>query len=301
MRWCLLVVFAGACDPYDVCDVVTGVPLPALLSETGLDAPGVRAYTPSFTLWSDGADKQRWLWLPPGTVIDTSNPDEWEFPIGTRAWKEFRLAGLRIETRLIERLDDGTWADLAYAWQPDQLDAVAVEVGADNAIGTRHDIPSAGACRACHGGRRSHLLGISAIQLAHPAVPGELALDELVATNRLVPPPVPPVVSGDDVARAALGYLHANCSHCHNQTRPESSGARCYDPDNDVDFALRVDPESQVVGVGATVHTVRDRHDRMLELMSRRGDELHMPPLATEDVDVEGVAAVRAWIMDVAN
>lgn len=296
MRWCLLVVFSAACDSFDVCDVVTSVQLPARLSETGLDASGVRAYTPAFALWSDGADKRRWLWLPPGAVIDTSDPDEWAFPIGTRAWKEFSTGGVRIETRLIQHLDDGTWADVAYAWGPDQVDAVAIEAGTDNALGTRHDIPSAGDCRACHGGRRSHLLGISAIQLAHPAAPGELALDELIATNRLAPPPVPPVLPGDDSARSALGYLHANCSHCHNQTRPESSGSRCYDPDNDVDFALRVDPESPAVGIAAPLHTARERHDRLLELMSRRGDDLHMPPLATKDVDVEGVAAVRAWI-----
>jgi len=296
MRWLPLCVLLGACDPYDVCDVVTDVPLPARLSETFRDAPGARPYAPTFALWSDGAEKTRWLWLPPGGTIDTSDPDEWDFPIGTRAWKEFRVDGVRIETRLIQRLDDGSWADLAYAWEPDQSEAFAIEAGSENALATRHDIPSAGACRACHGGRKSHLLGVSAIQLAHPAATGELALDELNASGRLQPPVIAPVVPGDDVERAALGYLQANCSHCHNQTRPESSGARCYDPDNDVDFALRVDPESPAVGVGAALHTARDRHDRMLELMARRGSDLHMPPLATEDVDREGVAAMRAWL-----
>lgn len=35
---------------------------------------------------------------------------------------------------------------------------------------------------------------------------------------------------------------------------------------------------------------------RLLELVARRGARLHMPPLATERVDEEGVALIHAWI-----
>ena len=63
-------------------------------------APNVRAYAPGAPVWSDGADKSRWVYLPAGTKIDTSRMDEWTFPNGTKIWKEFRLGGKRIETRL---------------------------------------------------------------------------------------------------------------------------------------------------------------------------------------------------------
>src|SRR5262245_31431150 len=61
------------------------------LSETGLfediaaDRVGrdVLAYTPAFELWVGGASKRRWLRLPPGTRIDTSDLDAWQFPVGT--------------------------------------------------------------------------------------------------------------------------------------------------------------------------------------------------------------------------
>jgi hypothetical protein len=43
-------------------------------------------------------------------------PAAWEFPPGTRLWKEFSVNGRRVETRLIERLDDGEWRFAAYAW-----------------------------------------------------------------------------------------------------------------------------------------------------------------------------------------
>src|SRR5262249_29683559 len=89
---------------------------PLLLSETGLYEPGSTTriapdnifYIPQYPLWSDGAKKRRWISIPRGTRIDASNPDAWEFPIGTRLWKEFSF-GERTETRYIERISDGSY------------------------------------------------------------------------------------------------------------------------------------------------------------------------------------------------
>ena len=60
-------------------------------------------YTPSTPLWSDGAQKQRWIELPPNTQIDISNPNEWTFPVGTKLFKEFRVNGKRVETRMFQK------------------------------------------------------------------------------------------------------------------------------------------------------------------------------------------------------
>jgi hypothetical protein len=92
---------------------------PLHLHETGLFAagspagtgPGVMSFTPQYALWSDGAAKRRWLYLPPGTQIDAANPDAWEFPRGTRLWKEF-AHDRAVETRYIER------RAMALAMQP---------------------------------------------------------------------------------------------------------------------------------------------------------------------------------------
>src|SRR5688572_2248112 len=69
---------------------------PSLLSETGLYlsdmttlGPGVRPFEPGHELWSDAAEKKRWIALPEGEAIDTSDMDYWDYPIGTRLWKEF--------------------------------------------------------------------------------------------------------------------------------------------------------------------------------------------------------------------
>jgi len=68
--------------------------------------PALRAYKPALELWADGATKQRFISIPAGIKIDTSSFDEWVFPNGTKVWKEFRLDGKRVETRLYEKGTD---------------------------------------------------------------------------------------------------------------------------------------------------------------------------------------------------
>lgn len=76
-------------------------------------APSVQAYTPAFTLYSDGASKARFISLPAGGQIDTSDLDNWVFPVGTKIWKEFSVGGVRVETRLAWKTDT-QWSLLDY-------------------------------------------------------------------------------------------------------------------------------------------------------------------------------------------
>lgn len=80
----LLLAGCQTFESYRYCSEVPPAQLsavPAHLSATGLYAdlgadalaPGVLPYRPEFELWSDGASKRRWIWLPPGTRIDTGS------------------------------------------------------------------------------------------------------------------------------------------------------------------------------------------------------------------------------------
>jgi hypothetical protein len=307
-----------ACGRYWVCDEPADADLarlPARLSETGLfaDVPsdalalGVRAYRPQFALWSDGADKRRWVSLPVGSRIDSADPDDWSFPVGTKFWKEFTRDGVRVETRLLTRWGTGQadWIGAAYIWNDDGSDAGLSAYGAENAGGTAHDVPAAGECMACHGGTKSVILGFSAIQLAHDADDGGVTLQTLNEEN-LWSEPISnqPRVPGDATERAALGYLHANCGHCHNQDRPARTGARCFDPDNDFDFRLSVHALGSVADT-PTRKTIREAvkpgapgASRLIDLMSQRGLFKQMPPLASERVDPDGVELISAFIRE---
>src|SRR5580698_3735412 len=151
MRTTLLVVVAvfaaavGCVTSSHDADGVGSDGAPADLRDTGLYgdwarrdiATDVHAYTPGFALWSDGAQKSRWIYLPPGTQIDATDLDEWTFPVGTKLWKEFRhnitaanghvVPDQRIETRMLwKRADNGSaddWTMVTYVWSADQTDA----------------------------------------------------------------------------------------------------------------------------------------------------------------------------------
>jgi len=94
---------------------VGGNSAPPLLSETGLYARNGQIaarnliFVPAVPLWSDGAAKSRWVYLPEAAKIDVSDIDSWQFPVGTIFWKEFAWAGRRVETRMIWKPTDSSW------------------------------------------------------------------------------------------------------------------------------------------------------------------------------------------------
>lgn len=292
--------------------------LPEKLSETGLYvagsttqlADGVRAYEPRYVLWSDGADKKRWLYLPAGAQIDTSHMDAWSFPVGTKVWKEFSLAGKRLETRLLWKTSQG-WFRMAFAWNESETDAVATPNGAQNVRGTAHDIPTRNDCAECHKGSPDMLLGVSAIQLSHDMP--DVNLKQLASAGLLDHPPapntdfrLPSTNTTTTKAWNALGYLHANCGTCHNQT------GMAWDRVH-IDFWLHTSELSSpastqsylttvsVIPTNTTGVTFRIApHDTansaVILRMNARGVPTAMPPLASETVDTAGVTLVSDWI-----
>lgn len=291
---------------------------PELLSEAGLYAdlssgeelaPGVVEYRPRFELWSDGAEKRRFLFLPPGARIDSSDMDYWVFPVGTRAFKEFTRDGVRVETRMLEKTAYGEWLMLAFAWNAGGTDAIAAPRGETDAAGTPHDIPSRVMCGECHENMPDRLLGIGAVQLAHSL--GGLTLDTLVADGRLTnPPPSPIELPGDTVAQEALGYLHANCGNCHNrrsgdfpmvhlELHLEMAGLSSIE--ETTTYRSTVDVPFEGVPPSPDIPEVRiapgdPEGSAVYQRMNVRGPLVQMPPLATEEPDTTGLAAVASFI-----
>jgi hypothetical protein len=271
-------------------------------------AEGVRPFTPRFTMWTDGATKRRWIYLPPSAQIDTSDPDAWNFPVGTKLWKEFTRDGVRVETRMLFKhgAEPGAWTPISYVWSDDG-DGWATPDGVVNARGTTHDVPSAGSCHGCHGGTVSGVLGFSAIQLPRHGNTDEIGLDELVAAGRFSGPlPRSNELPGDAATQAALGYLHANCSHCHNQTRPQRSGPRCFDPERSFSFMLRTAELDQTAAtatyrtaVGEVISAGNPDGSEILSRVQSRDPRFGMPALGTKLVDDEGVDILTTWVKEI--
>jgi len=300
----------------------SGPPSYTLLSETGLyDDPaalllarGTQEFAPAFALWSDGADKRRWIELPEGTAIDSSDMNRWSFPIGTKLWKEFSLGGVRLETRLIERYGPapGDYWMGAFVWAEDQGDAVLAPEGQADVLGTAHDAPSQERCSACHNGEPGRVLGFSALQLG-AALPesAPLTLSSLAAQNRLGSPlPEPlPAPPGDAPTAAALGYLHANCGHCHNPrgtSWPDTQmllrlGVEEHDAPSTGLYQSVIGQRLQAFRDGEGLITLRvdagqPETSGVVTRMQVRGPMQQMPPLASEVVDAAGVELVSAWV-----
>ena len=206
------------------------------------------AFAPQYPLWTDGAAKRRWISLPPGTAIDASDPDNWVFPVGTRLWKEFAFGGRPVETRFIERLADGAGATPPTPGAPTAARRCWRRSGLrgtyDLGGGRSHSIPSVGDCKVCHEGRPTPIIGFSLLQLSPdrdpkalhadpPPAPG-VDLPYLVRAGLLTGLPqalltTPPRIEArSPTERAALGYLHGNCGHCHARTAScRTSGSTC--------------------------------------------------------------------------
>jgi hypothetical protein len=235
---------AGTVSCFDTGDLPEIDPAdpPQMLSDTGIYddivnkvvSPYANLFQPEYELWSDGAEKSRWFAIPCGSEVDTSDMDDWDLPEGMRFWKLFVRDGVMVETRLIYKygpLRENVFF-ASYQWNaPGNADATLVTdplnpLPVEDANGTPHDIPSEPMCRDCHGGGLggvpSRLLGFSAIQLSHTL--SGVTIDDLAEAGFLsVNPPAggyhPP---GTELDQETLGYLHANCAHCHNPT-PEGA------------------------------------------------------------------------------
>ncbi len=295
-------------------------------------ADDVKPYKPAAEFWSDGAEKQRWVYLPPESKIDISDWNEWRFPEGTKLWKEFKIGGKRIETRIYTKLigGDGAWAHTTYRWNDDETDAVAKN-GGESVPGLGPDggtyvIPNSGNCDTCHFGRKDQALGFDAVSLGLPGATGE-TLAKLNADGWLLgePPATELDVPGSAEAKAAIPWLSINCGACHNSNTSAAAG---FTP---IYFLLRAEQLSrsdggvaaplQELDVYAKGHCKDSNREEsagvkykylrggaparslVSVLAGRRvpeGEEpnssVQMPPLVTRAVDHDGLGLVDDWI-----
>ncbi|HEY8078575.1 MAG TPA: hypothetical protein VIF62_30805 [Labilithrix sp.] len=292
-------------------------------------AAGLRSYTPALVLWADGAEKNRWLDLPAGQKIDTTDPDEWIWPVGTRVWKEFQYAGRRYETRLYTKNGDGVWQHTAYVWNVDGSDAVRNDGGKEipplTPDGTPYEVPSGNECNSCHAGKKDKLLGLEGVNLGLPGAQG-ITLASLVADDLVTVPFTSTTVAFPEDATGkaadALAWLHVSCGPCHNRSgdsNASNSNVRFLTYASDLAMAKTVDqldaflttvdkPTSVAIpDAGGADFQIIERGDPSSSLASwlsgRRVPppgmptyEEQMPPIVTRVVDTTGHAKLDAWI-----
>ncbi len=266
----------------------------------------VQEYTPQYALWSDGAAKRRWIYLPENSKIDSTDMDGWSFPVGTKLWKEFKVAGKKIETRLLSKVRDGKgpqfWDYAVYKWNEEQTEAVLTLAGDIDVLGTPHDIPNSNTCVRCHQGGSDFVLGFEAIQLSFVSQPSHLNMDRLRDQDRLTSLPTAEFkIAGSAVDRAALGYLHVNCGSCHSPrgSVPNAVGLNFRHSLGTTSVTEENAYATTVGRMGYTKTLIAPGNpagSRVLDRMVIRGTDVQMPPSMTEVIDPVGIQTMTDWI-----
>ncbi len=299
---------------------------PQKLSQTGCVDPadptqpaaGLIPYDVIAPLWSDGADKRRFMALPDGTQIHVGGDGHFELPVGAVLMKEFSLGGTRLETRLLVHHADGDWAGYTYVWDAGGADATLIDGRQQtNVNGQEWTFPSRADCLSCHTVAAGRSLGPDVRQFNHPyQYPDGRNANELATLDHIglfdAPIGDPSTLtafsaygSTDSVELRARSYLHANCAHCH---RPGSTGGLV----TAIDFRFEetflemnicnVAPMAGTLGIAnAELLAPGSAATSVISARMHATDTTRMPPIASILVDPTGTSIVDGWITSVSS
>jgi uncharacterized repeat protein (TIGR03806 family) len=298
---------------------------------------GVTPYDLNTPLWSDGALKFRYVYIPEGSQARYDAHGVFDFPVGAVLIKTFAFANdMRrpaenvrfLETRLLIRREDG-WIALPYVWNEQQTEARLSIIGAEipvnftdeegQAIALDWAVPNVNQCRGCHD-RAGDLvpIGPSARNLNREYEYADYADNQLSrwATSGLLSDApsnaeMPRVPNAYDPADGALeararAYLDVNCAHCHNAQGPaHTSGLDLSwsesDPAHWGVFKRPVAAGRGSAGFDFSIEPGHPERSILLYRMESTDPGVMMPELGRQLVDRRAVALMRDWIAGMNN
>lgn len=309
--------------------------LPTRLSDTGLfrnvrtlePADGVLPYTINTPFWSDGAQKSRWIYLPPESTVGFQSEGPWRFPTGTIWIKHFEIDTLsengparrRLETRALVKTESGAYG-VTYKWNDAQTDAVLVAPeGEKEVLISRSDAgstfqsweyPARHQCAQCHTSAAGWALGFNSWQLNRDGDGPFASMNQIQAFAESgmfhTPPPTPErILKSVDVADThadletrARSYLASNCAQCHQPGAPGRG-------EWDARFHLSLEETGLLTGAprddlgieGARLIAPKAPEQSVLYQRIAHLGRDHMPPIATSVINDTAVDLLREWIL----
>ncbi len=294
---------------------------PKQLSQTGCFEPGdptrpvagLIPYDLNAALWSDGAQKERFLALPDAAKISVAPSGDFDFPNGSVLAKTFFLDGKRVETRLFMRHPNGNWAGYSFEWNEAETDATLLVGSKTKQVGARTwYFPSRSECLVCHTAPAGFTLGLEVGQLNRTfQYPSTARTRNQLSTLESIGLFSAPLGGTPDtliryespsgagpVAHRAQAYLHANCAGCH---RPNGTGRGpqnfVYGADGGVGTYCNVNPSNGNLGIAnAKILAPGSPSTSILSRRMHALDANRMPPLASRVADTDGMNVVDSWI-----
>jgi uncharacterized repeat protein (TIGR03806 family) len=315
----------------------SGSTFPQKLSDTGVFAdlatlapnPGIVAYEPNVTFWSDYAVKRRWFSIPDLTsTVGFATDTNWTLPAGMVWIKHFDLemergnpaTKKRIETRFLVKTTNSVYG-VSYKWNDAQTEADLVADGGDlfNLTITNAgvpqtavwEIPSRSSCLSCHtavGGlaltfntrqmnRTNTMNGVTGSQMDLMNNAGYFSSSPPAA--HFLPAFANATNSAYSLEYRVRSYLAVNCVQCH---QPGGAGPPSWDARSYLTLAQTMlvngipvandggNPANKLVVPGDPNHSVV-----LLRLQNTNGFS-RMPPLATHALDPNAISLVQNWI-----
>lgn len=311
--------------------VILGETLPPKLSDFRLLSgrqgmtPNARVipYTLNTPLFSDYAEKFRFIYVPRGKAIAFASGGVPQFPTGTVLIKSFGYPAdyrqpdndVRIrETRLLIKRPGG-WIALPYIWNADGSEATLqragkrIDVSWIHTDGSRraisYAVPNVNQCKGCHDDGAGGLAPIgpkarnmSGAQMEHWRKSG--ILKGFASGYRALPRWDDPAAPVEARARA---YLDVNCGHCHNPKGPANTSGLWlnWEQPADTNLGLYKRPTAAGRGSGDNEFAIAPGHPDKSILtyrMKSLDPGIAMPELGRATVHEEGVALLDRWIAE---
>lgn len=288
-------------------------------------------YTINTPLFSNYAEKLRFVRIPDGAKVIYSDSVAFEFPQGTVLIKNFFFpADFRkpekgrkiLETRLLVN-QPGGWEAYPYIWNDEQTEAYYDPAGetrtvsyvnaAGKKVTTPYVIPNKNQCKGCHSRNAEMVpIGLTARQLNRVyddhGVGNQLKhwqalgiLDQLPSEGNW-----PQVANWENPGNADLNsraraYLDANCGHCHSRSGPASTSGLFLDIYEKDLGHLGVNKSPVAAGRGAgnlavDIKPGEPQNSILVFRMKTNDPAIAMPEIGREQIHKEGVALIEEWI-----
>jgi uncharacterized repeat protein (TIGR03806 family) len=293
----------------------------------------VLPYRLNTPLFSDYAEKLRFVAFPEGSQVAYNAEEVLDFPIGTSIIKTFYYPldartpekGRRLmETRLLVHTEQG-WEAYPYIWDDEQTDAWLDVAGETKLVSWKDEkgkkqtinyiIPNKNQCKGCHSFNNKMMpIGPSARQLN-----GEMDFEGGGRQNQLtywqqkgylshLPPltQVPQVPVWDNPASGSLesrarAWLDINCAHCHRKEGPAATSGLFLNihEQNTTALGIYKTPVAAGRGAGNRLYDIvpgkPDESILVYRLTSADPGEM-MPELGRSLVHKESLQLIREWI-----
>lgn len=293
-------------------------------------APDVIPYSVNTPLFSNYAEKARFVRIPAGQKVTYNDSTSLGFPVGTILIKNFYYSydfrkpekGRQIiETRLLVHESEG-WKAYPYLWNKEQTEAYYDPAGETRTVSfvnsegkkvtTPYVIPNKNQCKGCHTrGSAMAPIGTTARQLNGDHQYSNTKKNQLTYWKELgylesLPVDVPKLAVWNDektgsVDSRARAYLDANCGHCHNRQGPANTSGLFLDIFESDPGHLGVNKAPVAAGRGAgdlqyDIVPGDPAKSILVFRMNTTDPAIAMPEIGREQIHTEGIKLIEEWI-----